>query len=256
MAKHISGTLEWATHNLTIISGCSHACRYCYARAIALRFGQIKTEEEWNTPHLRKREVGKRRSKLKGRILFQSASDITPATIAPCIAVLRNLLCAGNEVLIVSKPHLSCIDRICDEFAGFSNQILFRFTIGAKDDRVLSYWEPGAPNFSERYLSLVHAAEAGYATSVSCEPCLDTENVVALFSLCEPYITDSFWIGKANKLRQRCVPGTSESEIARIEAGQTDEQVLRVYALLKDQTKVRWKESYCSVLGIKQTVER
>ena len=29
-----------------------------------------------------------------------------------------------------------------------------------------------------------------------------------------------------------------------------------VYESLKDQPKVRWKESYCSVLGIKQTVER
>ena len=48
----------------------------------------------------------------------------------------------------------------------------------------------------------------------------------------------------------------NHSAIQRIEDGQTDEQVRRVYELLKDQPKVRWKESYCSVLGIKQTVER
>ena len=59
-------------------------------------------------------------------------------------------------------------------------------------------------------------------------------------------------IGKANRLRSRCVPGTSEEEIARIEAGQTDERVREIYEELKDQPKVRWKESYKRVLGLEE----
>lgn len=41
--KRISGTKEWAAHNLNIVQGCGHRCRYCYARAMAHRFGRIKS---------------------------------------------------------------------------------------------------------------------------------------------------------------------------------------------------------------------
>jgi hypothetical protein len=68
------------------------------------------------------------------------------------MTVLGKLLEAGNEVLIVSKPHLDCIRAICDEFESFRNildvfegyhryRMVFRFTIGACDDRILSLWE-------------------------------------------------------------------------------------------------------------------
>ena len=255
MTKPISGTREWSTASVNCITGCEHACRYCYAREQAMRFGRISPPEEWATPVLRVQEVHKRRKKVDGRVMFPTTHDLTSEFKAPCFVVLKNLLEAGDDVLIVTKPHLEVVVDYCEWLKPWRDKVLWRFTIGSKDDDILSYWEPGAPNIVERLASLLHAYESGYATSVSCEPCLDIKTLVSLFCACEPFITDTFWIGKANKLATRCVPGTDPDEIARVEAGQTDEAVRRVYAALKDEPKIRWKESYCKVLGISQTVE-
>ena len=101
--------------------------------------------DEWANPQLRQKEVAKKRRKAKGRIMFPTSHDITPQFLDHCVTVLRKLLAAGNEVLIVTKPHLDCIERLCRELAEYREKIVFRFTIGAMDDELLRFWEPGAP---------------------------------------------------------------------------------------------------------------
>ena len=248
--KSVTGTREWAETTVNCMTGCEHGCRYCYARDQALRFRRIATAEEWNTPVLREHEVAKARRKVAGRIMFPSTHDIITKYVLECRQLLTNLLAAGNDVLIVTKPHWICVKLLCENLSRWKRQILWRFTIGAMDDKILRYWEPGAPSFQERLDSLQWAHEQNYATSVSCEPCLDSANVVKLFRMCEPYITDTFWIGKANKLAKRCVPGTDPAKIARVEAGQTNDKVWAIYKALKDEPKIRWKDSYKKVLGL------
>jgi len=34
--KITSGTKEWADHNVNLIDGCSHDCRYCYAKGSSI----------------------------------------------------------------------------------------------------------------------------------------------------------------------------------------------------------------------------
>ncbi len=251
-STRISGTREWSVESVNIILGCPHRCRYCYARSRAVEYGQCPDHAAWGTTYhrLRHAEVSKRRKKAAGRVMFPTTHDLTPDFLDPCIEVLLNLLKAGNDVLIVSKPHLSCIRTICDRLRMFREQILFRFTIGAVDDKILSYWEPGAPNFQERLASLKHAFDQGFATSVSCEPLLDAAGVGKLFRTLEPYVTDTIWIGKMNEICRRVELGTNPSEIVRIENGQTDEGIRAIYALLKDQSMIRWKESFKTVLGL------
>jgi DNA repair photolyase len=180
--KVISGTLEWAVKNVNCIKGCSHQCKYCYARERALRFRQIGSKDEWKSPQVREKEVKKSRKKESGTVMFPTTHDIFPEMLDPCVTVIRKLLEAGNDVLIVSKPHLECIKRLCQEFTEYKSKILFRFTIGASDDNILKYWEPGAPIFSERIQSLQWAFSSGFKTSVSCEPMLDAEHMVELFA--------------------------------------------------------------------------
>jgi len=43
MAKNTK--IEWCTATWNIVTGCYHTCEYCYARAIANRFGGDKTED-------------------------------------------------------------------------------------------------------------------------------------------------------------------------------------------------------------------
>lgn len=253
--KPITGTREWAKHKVNCVTGCSHNCRYCYARADALRFKRLATPEGWATMKVRLHDVDKPRGKRKGRTMFPTTHDITPETVAACVAVLRKLAMAGNDILIVSKPHLSCIRAVCVRLAVWREQITFRFSIGAMDDAILSYWEPGAPAFDERLQALKLAHETGYATSISCEPLLDAANAAELVDALSPWVTDTVWVGMMNQIRRRVVPGTDEEAIVRIEQGQTPEAVQRVYGALKDYSKVRWKDSYRKSLGLALATE-
>ena len=255
MPNRISGTKEWSVASANCLSGCEHNCRYCYARASALRFGRIATPEQWSESRLRPAEVKKRRRKESGPVMFPSTHDITPQFLRPCLEVIWNILRPGNDLLIVSKPHIECIEAICRETRMFREAVLFRFSVGSANDSILSYWEPGAPSFDERFACLRYAHKQGFRTSVSCEPLLDAEHAVELFTTLEPFVTDSIWFGKLNKIRQRCVLGTSEQEIGRIEAGQTDERIWVIHAALKNEPKVRWKESYKEVLELELATE-
>ncbi len=214
------------------------------------RFGRMKAED-WPRMRVRQHDVRKRRVKVDGTVMFPTTHDITPEVLEPCLTVLRNLLEAGNRVLVVSKPYFDCVLEITDRLREFRGHVLFRFTIGASSDKILGYWEPGAPSFAERLVVLGMAKDRGWATSVSCEPLLEADRAEELFVGLEPFVTDTIWFGKMNQVRQRC-HDVSEEAIAAVEAGQTDQRVREIYAALKDEAKVRWKESYKRGLGLEQ----
>ena len=148
----------------------------------AVQAGQIQ-RTVGQTPCVPQRDVDRRMGKIAKRaVMFPTTHDITPKTLGPCVTALHHLLGGGNRVLVTSKPHLECVKAICNTFADFRHMILFRFTIGAFDDDLLQYWEPGALPFGERLASLKYAFKHGFQTSVSIEPMLDSANVVRLFS--------------------------------------------------------------------------
>ena len=248
----VSGTKEWSVASVNCVDGCSHACRYCYARAMAARFGRIRFDD-WPEMHVRDKDVqANRRFHDGGRVMFPTASDITPEVWPACMTVIGKLLAAGNDLLIVSKPHPECIRAICYEFSEYWNKILFRFSIGARENDLLSYWEPGAPSYEERKRCLIFAAQAGFSTSVSAEPLLDADDAVGLFRDLEPWVTDTIWFGKMNRIPSDCA---SPAAIEAIKRGQTNERIREIYEALKYEPKVRWKESYKEVLGLKRATE-
>lgn len=254
--KKISGTLEWAKVSLNIHLGCVHRCRYCYARERMVRLGQCELEA-WGTDHnrLKEKPFTGFNKKYDGVVMFPTTHDLTPDILPETLEAIRRLVTAGNNILLVSKPYMQVIEAICEEFADKKDQIQFRFTIGAYDDKILAYWEPGAPAYAERLKCLKHAWKRGFQTSVSVEPMLDSKNITKLFQKLEPWITGTFWIGKMNHIGTRVQPGTDSTEIARIEAGQTDERVWEIYKALWQQPKVRWKESFKTVLGLPLATE-
>ena len=64
----------------------------------ARRVHKIATPEEWTQPRINEREVAKNRGLRKGKIMFPTVHDITPAILEPCMVVLQKLLVAGNDV--------------------------------------------------------------------------------------------------------------------------------------------------------------
>jgi hypothetical protein len=199
-------------------------------------------------------------AKREGTVMFPTSHDVTPLNIEQCLAVLRKLLNAGNKVLIVSKPHMECVKRMCNELADYRAQILFRFSIGSSDDKVLTYWEPDAPTFGERLQALTLAYSCGYATSVSCEPMLDAR-IDRVIEAIEPYVTDSIWLGRANNLRKilalNCPGDVGVRKHAdELIATWDDPAVKALYERYKNHPLIRWKDSIKEVVGVERPTEK
>jgi len=192
--------------------------------------------------------------------MFPTSHDIDPTNLDACLTVLRAMLGAGNDVLIVSKPHLICIRRLCGELGAYKSQITFRFTIGSASDRVLKAWEPNAPSFSERIASLKLAFNSGFQTSVSCEPMLDG-NIHEVISKVTPYVTDSIWLGIANRLRGQIAINCPDDEKVMAMANDliglmSDEFIHSLYARYKSDSTIKWKDSIKKVVGIERPIEK
>ena len=246
------GTREWSGYSVNIASGCSHNCRYCYAKYNGVkRFGTV-AEGKWPDMKVRQRAVDKDYPKYDDTVMFPTTHDITPAIINEYLCVLHKLLDKGNRVLIVTKPHLTSVRLICESCRAQKGRILFRFTIGSVNNAVLKFFEPGAPAFEERFDSLRYAFREDYATSVSIEPYLDPW-VTDTFNILKDYVTETIWIGKLNGWEKRMdLTGASHGEITlyhdRLKAAQCDAFVKATYNCLKKEKKVRWKDSIREVL--------
>jgi len=192
--------------------------------------------------------------------MFPSSHDIDPTNLDACLVVLKGMLGTVNDVLIVSKPHLECIRRLCDELGAFKGQITFRFTIGSANDKVLKAWEPNAPPFAERLASLNLAFQAGYQTSVSCEPMLDG-NIHEVIRRVKPYVTDSIWLGIASSLRGKIAincPGDLEAKAMANDLIElmSDEFIHALYARYKSDPMIKWKDSIKKVMGLERPIEK
>jgi DNA repair photolyase len=175
------------------------------------------------------------------------------------ITRLSNVFRPGNQVTIVTKPHLDCVKAICPEFPDYRGKILFRFTIGSSDSNTLKFWEPSVPDFAERLESLKFAYEQGFQTSVSSEPILD-DNIGDVIDRVSPFVTDSIWLGKMNHLRGRLALNGETDPVTMQKAEQlivwqSDENIKQLYSRYKNNPLVKWKDSVKKVLGLSISTE-
>ena len=247
-----TGTKEWSDFSYNICKGCEHGCLYCYARSQASRFDeQIRIPDKWRQQKLNptRRALGAEVG-AKGVVMFPTSHDITPRFQKQSLKTIQNLL-RNNHVLIVSKPHLAVMRTLCRELAGREDDIQFRFTIGSLKKSTCAFWEPGAPPPRERIAALQHTFKQGFASSVSIEPMLeDWQGTCDLVAEVEPYVTDTVWLGKMQRIPRKLnshVKGF-EGAAAKIKAEQTDGKILELVKALQGHRKVRWKDSIKAVI--------
>lgn len=251
--KQVFGTYEWAVGNANFISGCNHNCKYCYSKEMAIRFKR-KTPNNWKIEEINQKQYRTKVKKVDGLIMFPSSHDITPLNLSYSISFLKGILESGNKVLIVTKPHLEVIKEICKTFADYKKNILFRFTIGSRNSKILKFWEPNAPSYEERKKCLIYSYKRGFATSLSCEPMLD-DRIGELVKELDRYITDSIWIGKANFLLRRIkMNGISDPQTIKkankLIYLQSDSKIKILYEELKNNPKIKWKESVKKIVKL------
>jgi len=210
------------------------------------------SHEDWPNEVVREHDVRKKCPRFDGQVMVPSTHDITPGNIDATETVLLKLLEAGNNVLVVSKPRLECIRRLCTSLRPYRDQINFRFSVGFVDEQTRCFWEPNAATYEERLDCLRMVCRLGFETSVSAEPLLEPWRAKAIVDGLRSCITHSFWVGKLNGLRTRTkwLYPNGHPKIDRLERWQTDEKVREVYETLKDDPLVRWKESYKKVIGL------
>lgn len=248
--KITSGTKEWADHNVNCIRGCSNNCRYCYAKNMAKRFGRCK-DDTWKDMVVNDRAVEKKYGKYKGRVMFPSSHDITdkPEVKEACLIVIKKLLEAGNEVLITTKPKLSVTKEIIEKFSYFKVMLQFRFTITSLDNQLLSFWEPNAPTYEERFDSLKYAYENGFKTSVSVEPFLDFTPQTLIYTL-SPYVTESIWLGPMNYIPQNGFSEEVEQRYKEIRKRYEISHLKQIYEEIRDFPLVKFKDSMTNRLNM------
>ena len=251
--KVVKGTQEWAVKNVNCCTGCSNACLYCYAKADAVRRKQVEPDQ-WETIKIRTKDVLKKHIHYGGTVMFPTTHDIVPDNLYACIIVLENLLQAGNKVLVVSKPHLSCMSEIVKYFRNYRNQILFRFSIGAMDNEILKFWEPNAPCYEERKECLELAFSAKFDTSVSSEPMLDSGNIDQLITDLLPFVSNALWIGTMNETKRRVSVDSPmvKENLNKVLAGQAEDVLKAIYQRHKDNPKIKWKDEVKAVVGLKR----
>lgn len=253
MKKEVFGVHEWAVCSANFINGCKHDCKYCYSKEMAIRFKR-KTADNWKNEEVNFNKLNQSFPLKKGSVMFPSSHDIHPDHLNEHLIFLYNILKSGNSVLIVTKPHFVCVSKILDTFVKYRNKILFRFTIGSCNDDELNFWEPGAPDFSERVESLKLAYDSGFRTSISCEPMLD-DRIELLTYYLQDYVNDSIWLGKANFLLKRlkinkCLDFETVKKANQLIKSQTDEYILDLYHRLNSNPIIKWKESIKKIVGI------
>lgn len=238
------GTKEWADSNVNCYNGCSHDCRYCYAKKNAIRFGR-KTLETWSHMDLNEKIAKKSFKKRKGRIMFPSSHDIpnNKEIIANCIAVLKKILIPGNEVLITTKPHPQAIYSICQELREYKDQIQFRFTITSINNHLLKYWEPNAPTFHRRLESLIMARKLKFKTSVSIEPFLDRDPTALLKEIYR-YTTGSIWIGPMSQIQKNGLTGMDAIYHEQIRKNYTKDNLKTIARAFQKLDKIMYKDAF------------
>ena len=241
--KITSGTKEWADYNVNCFKGCHNNCRYCYAKVMAKRFGRC-TEDTWKDMKVRKDIVNTKFRKYNGRVMFPSTHDIidNPKVKKICLDIIQNLLEAKNEVLITTKPSYNVIKSIIDRFENYKNQFQFRFTITSRDDRLLSFWEPNAPVFNDRFNSLKFAFENEFKTSVSVEPFLDFEPQILIEKMYQ-YVTESMWIGPMNYIPRNNIKKEDILRYEEIRKNYEIDNLKKIYNDLKGKPLIRFKDS-------------
>jgi len=245
-----SGTKEWADYNVNCVKGCSNDCKYCYAKMMAKRFGRCQGDT-WKNMVINKIAVERNYGRYRGRVMFPSTHDITdnPEIQEACFTVIGKLLEAGNEVLVTTKPRLPITQQLITKFNSFREHLQFRFTITSIDNRLLFFWEPNAPQFEERFNSLIYAYEYAFKTSVSIEPFLDYIPQILVYKL-SPFITESIWLGPMNYIPLNSIPEADKHYYNNIRDNYPVKHLQEIYEELRGNPIIRFKDSMKNRLGL------
>lgn len=247
----LTGLEQLTTNTYNIIDGCQNNCKYCQNCTLPEKKKKVSNPLIWKTKVSKEIDLDKVK-RMRGPILFPSNHDITPDDVTHVSKLLREFLFSGSNFIITTKPHLTCIEQMCADLKHFKSGLIFRFSIGSADSKVLKFWEPNCTGFEERLECLKLAHSKGFKTSVSCQPMLDGD-VDSVIEAVSPYVTENIFIGKVENLKVNLAQNHHNDEATLYKADQllqiqSDENILRLYQTHKDNPLIIWEKNIVEVL--------
>jgi DNA repair photolyase len=185
--------LEYAPLAANLYLGCSHACVYCYAARMALRFRQVESLREFHGQPRPKRE---RVSEMLACFEYDAfklaqAQNTNPVLLSfSCDPyqtlereegitreALLTLSLHGQQAAILTKaPHRALLDFDLIKRGGHSLGV----TITTLEHKLARELEPKAPGPWLRLAALNQAAEGGIKTWLSLEPIITPDLALAV----------------------------------------------------------------------------
>ena len=196
--KPAGAALEYAQWGLNIYDSCPHGCTYCYARAMAKRFGN----NPWGSEVKPRPGLLDALNEQLSRKAWQGAGRLVhlcftcdPYPVGHDSSMTREVIKAikasGNHVQILTKGD----ETAQRDFDLLDSNDWFGVTWSGAD--FVGHGEPGAAHHKTRYENIVVAKDCfGINTWFSCEPVLDPVSIAS--AITNFTCVDLYRIGKLN----------------------------------------------------------
>ena len=168
--------VEYASHGCSInhVVGCSHNCKYCFAKNDSKFYGTISSDEEWGQPklvpnclELLAREIPKLKPGTTVHLSFMTDPFMFGQNhvIDLSLRILTMLNAANIKCTVLTKGILPV-----EALATLSYKNEYGITVTSMDQNYCDYMEPGAAPVYARIASLRALHDRGFYTWVSIEP--------------------------------------------------------------------------------------
>lgn len=188
---------EYCDLAVNIYDSCPHGCTYCYARAMAKRFGKpwgnVVSPRPGIVEGVRQQLAGMRGQGKKIMLCFTCDPYPVGHDSTATREVIKAIKESGNHVQILTKGD----ETAQRDFDLLDSNDSFGVTWSGAD--FVGSMEPGAASHEQRHLNLFAAKHYGIGTWLSCEPVLEPSAIYAAIE-CFDYV-DMFRIGKLNHRR-------------------------------------------------------
>lgn len=203
--------IEYVELNANPIQGCSHACRYCYARKIDLRFGKVKSKAQWHNPkffvnffEILEKEIFKGNVDKDKEIFMSTMTDLyQPYSVKHGISrkLIEMVQDAGLKYRLLTKSPDVISDK--DLHSGYkSGKVGLSITTNSSNEKERKHWEPRTTPIKNRLDTLKELDKIGGINLwVSAEPFLPKTDFEAYYNEIIEYGGDSLTeivIGKMN----------------------------------------------------------
>lgn len=135
--------IDWCTHTVNPVVGCTYGCTYCYARRLNNRFKWI---EDWNKPQFYPKRLEELKSKRPKIIFMNSMSDIADWEEEWMDQVLQAIAENPQHKYLFLTKRLKGYKDI-----KYTDNIWLGNTITRQNDFIIEY---GRPNGAKRFYSI------------------------------------------------------------------------------------------------------